>query len=188
LLLLNIANKLPEKNLKPMPFIKAIILFLFISSTLHSYGQNKFDTTKLLDLHQTTGYMERNSCWGDSIITFAQTITYQNPNIVNDQSIQILKVRFLHGNELKDGNIFDVEKDNLSIRCSYERHASWNGSKNETTISGQVRVILITEKTIELEFNLTVTEPKKGIYVYKGIRKSTRKKVLADIPVIQTRQ
>ncbi len=178
---------LPIINFSSLQFTKTIILTLFIFSTLHSWGQ-KTDTTRLLELIQAKNYREINACWGDSIITFRQTLIYQDSTVLEDHSTQLLTVRFLHATELKDNKLFDVDNDRTLIRCSYERISLWNQSKNETTISGQVRVIAIKEKTIELEFDLTVVEPKTGIHLYKGIRKFTRTKLLVDIPVNNIRQ
>ncbi|HWJ27451.1 MAG TPA: hypothetical protein VNS32_12980 [Flavisolibacter sp.] len=158
-------------NFSLLQFIKTIISTLFICSALISLGQDKVDTTRLLELNQAKNYKEGNYFWRDSFITVLQELAYNDPKIIDEEFSQYLTIRFLQKPYLENNKSFDVVKDSNLIKCSYDQISVWRWSEKKTLISGQVKVISTKRRTIELEFNLTVTEPGKGIYLYRGIRR-----------------
>ena len=146
-----------------------IIIFAhFLTQTL--FGQNSIDTTSVLNLHTKTNYKEANKFWRDNGIILYQEVAFNDPNIIDDEYSQILSISILDSAIIAGQRIFDLANDSTILRCTYDRLSPWNWSKRNVRTVGHFKIISLTKTRIETEFDLTVTEQGKGIYVYQGKR------------------
>jgi hypothetical protein len=161
-----------------LQFKKNLILTTFVALTMVTLGQSRADTIEVLELRQVKNHFERNRFWSDSIITLRQQVTFNDPGIIDEEFTQLLTIKLFQQINKTDRKVFDVVKDSSLISCSYDRLSVWNWSEKKTVRTGQVRVISAGKRAVVLKLDLTVHEPGKGTYIYRGVRKFTKTKPL----------
>jgi hypothetical protein len=153
-----------------------IILPLFVTQIL--FGQNSIDTTSVLSLQQKTNYKEASKFWRDNDIVLWQEVTFNDPNIIDDEYSQILSISILDSAIVAGQRLFNLVNDSAIVKCTYDRLSPWNWSKKIIKTVGQLKIISLTKNRIETEFDLIITEQGKGIYIYQGKRVFKKSKPL----------
>jgi|GEM_PF-4998689 len=171
-------KELPAINLNLLQFKKTYILSLFIALAPYTFGQTKGDTIRVLELKEKNNYKEINKFWSKADFTALQEVAYNEPTMIDEEFTQVLLINFLQEPKMLDKRLIDIESDTASIQCSFRRLSVWNWSGTRNSIAGKIRIVSITRRTIELEFDLIVTEPSRNIYIYKGKRKFKKSKPL----------
>jgi hypothetical protein len=148
------------------------ILALFIAANL--FGQNGSDTSSVLALKKIKHYKELNKFWLTNELIIRQEVAYNDPNRIDDEYSQVLEITIADTGVLGKQQNFDLVKDSAFIKCRYSRDSPWNWSTKNWRLVGKIKILSFCIKTIELAFDVVVSDNGKNFQIYRGMRKFAR--------------
>jgi hypothetical protein len=115
-------------------------------------------------------YTEDNHFFRDSIWRFHQTITYNKPNVFDEENWTRLEIQIKDTAKFRRRRTLDLS-DISAVRCYFTTWNVWEHFQDITSITGQVQLLSVTPEGISLKLNLTVTNLNtKDRFIYAGER------------------
>lgn len=148
--------------------IKIIVLWLCLLPILtFSQGLKIYQ----LDYQGKDYYLETNRFLRDSVLHINQTVAYDDPKIIDEESWVRLLVNIKDTGWLMSGKKIEFPNDSIKGTCAFAAWTVWEAPKNDAVITGWVQLVAATPLDIILNFDLTVKEiSKRNTYYYRGQR------------------
>ena len=124
-----------------------------------------------LDNKDKPYYTELNHFLSDTLWRFNQTIAYDEPNTIDEESWTRLVL------EIKDTAAFlkikqlDFKDECLSANYYFAAWNVWFHNPDSTSISGHIQLDSVTQQGVSLKLDIVVTNLKTGVqFIYRGER------------------
>lgn len=148
-----------------------IVLAFFIFTAFASYSQ-----TNLLTYKHKRYYTENNVIATDTVFKLRQSVYYNRPDVIDEEYCYSLYFTFIDTAAAKQKKIISLAIDTLIVNSSYSEFSVWNWARENTKVTGQIKIIRWSENEVTLKENITVYDCKrKTPKEYKGTRTFTRK-------------
>ena len=152
--------------------MQKIRLLIILAYPLLTFGQER----KLYELEykDKSYYTERNRFLKDSVWYFSQTVAYDDPNSIDEESWVRLVIKIKDTVAFLNNKKIDLDKDSLLFSYYFNAWNAWVPRQDSTSISGQINLISATIQEITLKLDLIIINLKtKNQYIYRGIRTFT---------------
>ena len=158
--------------------LKKLLLTILLSElTAFCFGQ----TTYVLNLKKKNYFSEKNQFYFDSSLKVIQEVSYDRPNVVDENYSLILSINIKDISKATLKNNLDLTKDTNLITCHFDILSVWNWEEEKTSINGSINIVSYTTAKIEVKFNIVVIELRNNrTYIYKGTKTFKNKPVLKE--------
>jgi hypothetical protein len=123
----------------------------------------------VLSLKKKRHFKETALFYRDSALTIICEVCYNKPRTMDEEYCRSISFIVTDTAKFRESLTLDVEKDSSIIRCTYNRLSVWHWQNVKSSITGQVKIISVSQTEIKLEMNIFV-QAREG-YIYYGIRK-----------------
>jgi hypothetical protein len=147
--------------------------FIIITGILFSLtaaGQS----VDVLILKKKRHFKETALFYRDSALTIIYEICYNKPRTMDEEYCRSISFIVTDTAKFRQSLTLDVEKDSSIIRCTCNRLSVWHWENVKSSITGQVKIVSVSETEIKLEMNIFVQAGEE--YIYNGTRKFKKSK------------
>jgi hypothetical protein len=123
----------------------------------------------VLMLKKKRHFKETSLFYRDSALTIIYEVCYNKPRTMDEEYCRSISFIVTDTAKFRKSLTLDVEKDSSIIRCTYNRLSVWHWENVKSSITGQVKIVSVSETEIKLEMNIFV-QAREG-YIYNGTRK-----------------
>jgi hypothetical protein len=142
-------------------FLSLVTFFLF---SQFGFSQN------VLKLYSKANYHERNLFSYDSTLHISCAVCYNDPNVIDEEFCYQLDLEVKNCSKKSLPVVIQLA-DSVNVKSEFDLVSVWNWSKENAIISGDVKIISLTESELKLELNILVVDLiRNRQYLYAGER------------------
>jgi hypothetical protein len=123
----------------------------------------------VLRLKKKRYFKETALFYTDSALYMIYEVCYNKPHVMDEEYYRSITIIVKDTARFRESITLDIEKDSSIISCNYNRISVWHWEKVKTKITGQIKILSISDVLIKLELNVKVQAREE--YIFKGIRK-----------------
>lgn len=136
----------------------------------------KSQPINVLRLKDQDHYSEKNILFLKYPTTLTQEICYNKPNVIDEEYCMILALTIIDTAKAMQLQWLNL-RDTSAIKCVFDWQSVWQWQDRETSISGRVKIISLTNDSIEVEFDIEVFDYNfKRTYIYNKKRAFLKRK------------